>query len=96
MKFLFCCEFYYPSVGGVQEVMKQIADLLSLTVEDCVVFFEMLDEMGFENLDKLLNRYSEIRVPDAHAINGNLKFHMFFFAVDMENNILKYRLIIII
>ena len=28
MKFLFCCEFYYPSVGGVQEVMKQIAERL--------------------------------------------------------------------
>lgn len=28
MKFLFCCEFYYPSVGGVQEVMRQIAERL--------------------------------------------------------------------
>jgi glycosyltransferase involved in cell wall biosynthesis len=26
MHFLFCCEFYYPSVGGVQEVMRQIAE----------------------------------------------------------------------
>ena len=25
MKLLFCCEFYYPSIGGVQEVMRQIA-----------------------------------------------------------------------
>lgn len=28
MKLLFCCEFYYPSVGGVQEVMRQIAEHL--------------------------------------------------------------------
>jgi len=26
MKFLFCCEFYHPSVGGVQEVMRQLAE----------------------------------------------------------------------
>ncbi len=26
MRFLFCCEFYHPSVGGVQEVMRQIAE----------------------------------------------------------------------
>lgn len=28
MRFLFCCEFYYPSVGGVQEVMRHIAERL--------------------------------------------------------------------
>ena len=26
MRLLFCCEFYYPSVGGAQEVMRQIAE----------------------------------------------------------------------
>lgn len=29
MKILFCCENYYPSVGGVQEVMRQIASRLA-------------------------------------------------------------------
>lgn len=28
MHFLFCCEFYHPSVGGVQVVMQQIAERL--------------------------------------------------------------------
>jgi len=28
MKFLFCCEYYAPSRGGVQEVMQQIAERL--------------------------------------------------------------------
>lgn len=32
------------------------------------MFFEMLDEIGFKNLDTLLEQYSEMRVPDAHAI----------------------------
>lgn len=26
MKLLFCCEFYHPSVGGVQKVMREIAE----------------------------------------------------------------------
>ena len=36
--------------------------------EDVIVFSELLDKMGFNNLDALLNKYSETRVPDAHAI----------------------------
>lgn len=28
MRFLFCCEFYFPSVGGVQEVVRQVAEHL--------------------------------------------------------------------
>ena len=29
MRILLACEFYYPSVGGVQEVMRQIAERLA-------------------------------------------------------------------
>jgi len=36
--------------------------------EDVVVFFELLDKIGFNNLDSLLKAYSEQRVPDAYAI----------------------------
>ncbi len=36
--------------------------------EDCVVFFELLDQYGFDQLETVLKKYSEIRVPDAHAI----------------------------
>ena len=41
---------------------------MNCAFEDCVVFFELLDNYGFNNLDILLDKYSEIRVPDAHAI----------------------------
>ncbi len=41
---------------------------MNAAFEDCTVFFEMLDEMGFQNLDQVLRKYSEVRVPDAHAI----------------------------
>ena len=36
--------------------------------EDCVVFFEILDKYGIDNLDTVLSKYSETRVKDAHAI----------------------------
>jgi L-malate glycosyltransferase len=29
MNILLCCEFYAPSVGGVQEVMRQLAERLA-------------------------------------------------------------------
>ena len=28
MKVLFCCEFYYPHVGGVQKVIQEIGERL--------------------------------------------------------------------
>lgn len=36
--------------------------------EDVVVFFELLDKYGFEQLDFVLGEYSRTRVPDAHSI----------------------------
>jgi kynurenine 3-monooxygenase len=36
--------------------------------EDCIVFFELLDQYGIDNMDKVLAEYSKKRVPDAHAI----------------------------
>ena len=36
--------------------------------EDVLVFFEILDKIGFDNLDSVLSTYSEQRVPDSHAI----------------------------
>jgi glycosyltransferase involved in cell wall biosynthesis len=37
MKVLLACEFYYPSRGGVQEVMRQIAERLALQGHDVTV-----------------------------------------------------------
>ena len=36
--------------------------------EDVFVFFEILDSMGFGNINQVLEKYSELRVPDAHSI----------------------------
>lgn len=36
--------------------------------EDVVVFFEILDKYGFGEINRVLEEYSRIRVPDSHAI----------------------------
>jgi glycosyltransferase involved in cell wall biosynthesis len=37
MRLLFCCEFYHPSRGGVQEVVRQIAERLAAAGHDVTV-----------------------------------------------------------
>lgn len=48
MRFLFCCEFYYPSVGGVQEVMRHIAERLVAWGHDVTVATTALADRDFD------------------------------------------------
>lgn len=48
MRLLFCCEFYFPSVGGVQEVMRQIAERLVKSGHDVTVATTKLGNRDFE------------------------------------------------
>lgn len=47
MRLLFCCEFYYPSVGGVQEVMRQIAERMVQRGHDVTVATTRLAERKY-------------------------------------------------
>lgn len=51
MRILLCCEFYPPSVGGVQEVMKQIAERLVLRGHDVTVATTALPARQFDELN---------------------------------------------
>lgn len=51
MKILFCCEFYAPSIGGVQEVMRQIAEHLVLRGHDVTVATTSLAMRDFDVLN---------------------------------------------
>jgi glycosyltransferase involved in cell wall biosynthesis len=64
MKFLFCCEFYYPSVGGVQEVMKQIAERLVAHGHDVTIATTELPNRDFTSLNG-------VRIAQ-FAVSGNL------------------------
>jgi glycosyltransferase involved in cell wall biosynthesis len=47
MRLLFCCEFYHPSRGGVQEVMRQIAERMASAGHDVTVATSYLPERKF-------------------------------------------------
>lgn len=49
MRFLFCSEFYFPSVGGVQEVMRQIAERLVRSGHEVTVATTRLANRDFDS-----------------------------------------------
>lgn len=51
MRLLLCCEFYHPSVGGVQEVMRQIAQRMALLGHSVTVATSRLAERDFTCLN---------------------------------------------
>jgi glycosyltransferase involved in cell wall biosynthesis len=51
MRLLFACEFYSPSVGGVQEVMKQLAERMVQRGHQVTVATTRLGERDFSSLN---------------------------------------------
>lgn len=64
MKILLCTEFFYPSVGGAQEVVKQIATRLALQGHDVTVATTFL-------ADRISRNFQGIKVVD-FKISGNI------------------------
>lgn len=53
MNILFCCEFYAPSIGGIQEVMQQVAERLVSRGHDVTVATSHLPTRTFTELNKV-------------------------------------------
>ena len=51
MNFLFCCEFYAPSVGGVQEVIRQIAERMIKRGHQVTIATTALESRDFKELN---------------------------------------------
>lgn len=64
MRILFCCEFYAPSVGGVQEVMRQVAERLVQNGHQVTVATSKLSNRDFVSLNGV--QIKEL------AVSGNL------------------------
>ena len=64
MRILFCCEFYAPSVGGVQEVMRQVAERLVKAGHQVTVATSALKARHFESLNG-------VQIKE-FAVSGNL------------------------
>lgn len=64
MRLLFCCEFYHPSVGGVQEVMRQVAERLVERGHEVTVATTALP-------DRTARVHNGVRIEE-FAVTGNL------------------------
>lgn len=64
MRFLFCCEFYFPSVGGVQEVMRHIAERLVAWGHEVTVATTALETRDFD-------QHNGVRIVE-FGVTGNL------------------------
>jgi len=76
MKLLFCCEFYAPSVGGVQEVMRQVAERLVARGHAVTVATSAIPTREFTDLNG-------VKIQE-FSISGNL-------AIGMKGDLERYR-----
>ena len=76
MRILLCCEFYSPSIGGVQEVMQQLAERLVVRGHEVTVATTKLPTRLFSKLNGVTIR--------EFKVSGNL-------VRGMEGNVAEYR-----
>ena len=78
MKILLACEFYHPSRGGVQEVMRQIAERLVMQGHDVTVATTMLVERDFSILNGVKIVEFDISGNHVNGIVGDVKKYQEF------------------
>jgi glycosyltransferase involved in cell wall biosynthesis len=77
MQILFCVEFYYPSVGGAQEVMRQLAErLVSYGHEVSVATTKITGRSLLHNAVKIIE--FELSGNNVGGIEGNIKEYQSF------------------
>jgi glycosyltransferase involved in cell wall biosynthesis len=76
MKLLFCCAQYWPSVGGVQEVIRQIAEHLAEAGHEVAVATS-------QRSDRKTDQHNGVRIHQ-FRVNGNL-------AVGLSGEVDRYR-----
>jgi glycosyltransferase involved in cell wall biosynthesis len=73
MKILLCCEFYFPSLGGVQVVMQQIAERLVKQGHQVLVATTKLKDRNFSELNGVAIHEFEISGNLVNGYRGNIK-----------------------
>jgi L-malate glycosyltransferase len=78
MRILLCCELYPPSVGGVQEVMKQLAERLVLRGHQVTVATTKLPTRFFSELNGVQIREFKISGNFVRGMEGKVEeYHRF-------------------
>ncbi len=78
MRLLLCCEFYYPSVGGVQEVMRQLAERLVQRGHDVTIATTKLPNREFTELNGVHIKEFSVRGNLVRSIEGDEKSYQDF------------------
>src|SRR5262245_51620052 len=72
MRILFCCQFYAPSIGGVQEVMRQLAERLAARGHDLTVATTKLVNRNFQELNGVKVREFEVSGNQLTGLRGSV------------------------
>jgi glycosyltransferase involved in cell wall biosynthesis len=73
MKILFCVEFYYPSIGGAQEVVRQLAERMQLRGHQVTVASSKLANRSSNVQNGVLIKEFEISGNLVRGFTGNLE-----------------------
>jgi len=85
MKILLCCEWYAPSVGGVQKVIKEIAEGLFLRGHDITVATSFLKTRTFTKLNGVKVESFEISGNISQGFHGDIKnYHDFILSQNFD------------
>jgi L-malate glycosyltransferase len=72
MRLLFCCEFYHPSRGGVQEVMRQIAERMVQAGHEVTVATSHMPARSFTSLNGVRIREFKVSGNSAYGMSGEV------------------------
>lgn len=78
MRVLFCCQFYAPSVGGVQEVIRQLAERLVARGHEVTVATTKLPNRTFETLNGVAVKGFAVTGNLASGMSGEIKEYQEF------------------
>lgn len=73
MRILFCCEYYYPSCGGVQKVMQEVAERLVKHGHDVTVATSKIPKRKFRKLNGVNIEEFKISGNLVYGIKGEIE-----------------------
>ncbi len=90
MRILFCCQFYAPSVGGVQEVIRQLAERLVARGHQVTVATTRLPTRDFDTLNGVGIREFEVTGNLVSGMSGEIAAYREYVAAGAFDVVMVY------
>lgn len=90
MNILFCCQFYSPSVGGVQEVIKQLAERLVEREHQVTVVTTKLAMRNFDTLNGVVIKDFNIKGNWVDGMAGEMELYQEYISNGIFDVIMIY------